>query len=295
LSEAHMSNIVLKVTNLSFQRPQKGPLFENVNFQIEKGQVCGIIGPSGIGKSTLLRMVSGLGNHDEKQVRGSRSIIVSDGENDYDPDEALSQGLIAVYLQDPMLFPWLTVLDNCLWVTRVRRGHDNQTRERAQELLKEFYLTDTDVAQQSSTLSDGQKQRVALVRALVSARGLLVLDEPFSSMDIHTKYKDTNHVRQAIRQNDWAALHVAHDERDIVRLCDTVYVLKRQRWEDSNGPSRLTDPEPIGLSDDDRWDRTILKRERPLPGNAPPVDYSFYSQPLNGIVNRLLDKHVRPR
>jgi ABC-type multidrug transport system ATPase subunit len=94
---------VLSVEGLSFQRAREMALFQDVTFSVGEGQICGIVGPSGIGKSTLLRLISGLGDDGEVPTQGRVRLLTDrDGQS---PPEALRQGLIGVALQDPMLFP----------------------------------------------------------------------------------------------------------------------------------------------------------------------------------------------
>jgi ABC-type nitrate/sulfonate/bicarbonate transport system ATPase subunit len=119
-----------------------------------------------------------------------------------------------------------------------------------------------------------------------------VLDEPFSSLDILTKYSLTYEVREMIRAKRWGALVVAHDERDIVRLCDVVYIL-RGEVRDGQRPAATLD-EPLAIRLDD-WERWPCRPETVKESGPSSEEQTFFSDALNATVNALVRRLVAPR
>ncbi len=187
---------------------------DQVSFSVGRGELVTIVGPSGCGKSTLLRAVAGL-------LRPATGQVLLDGE----PVRAVPDGL-AVVFQDysRSLFPWLTVAENVALPLRRRRIPAARRRAAALEALEAVGLTGA-ARRHPWELSGGMQQRAALARALACRPELLLMDEPFGSVDAQTR-DDLEDLLLAVRaRHGMTVLLVTHDIDESVYLGDRVLVL----------------------------------------------------------------------
>jgi iron(III) transport system ATP-binding protein len=190
----------------------------DVSLSVESGEVLAVVGESGSGKTTLLRLIAGLeiptagevllNGHVASSVKGSV------------PPERRGVGIV---FQDYALFPHLTVLENVSFGLRTMRRWAR--RKRAQEALELVGLMDY-AARYPHELSGGQQQRVALARAMAPQPTLLLLDEPFSNLDIVLKEQVREEVGQIIRAAGTTAIFVVHDLDDVLSIADRIAILK---------------------------------------------------------------------
>jgi sulfonate transport system ATP-binding protein len=181
----------------------------NVSFSVEKGEIIGLLGKSGSGKSTILRTIAGLDNDYTGEIR-------IHGEKINGPHKE-----IGVVFQEARLFPWLTVLENVLFSLN-RKSKENS--EQARELLKHVGLAGSENLYVKQ-LSGGMAQRVAIARALVANPGLLLLDEPFSALDAFTKMQLQDLVLDIWQDQHLTSVIVTHDIDEALYLCDRIIVL----------------------------------------------------------------------
>lgn len=194
------------------------PLFEDFRLAIAPGNTVALTGPSGVGKSTLLRLIGGI----DRDFVGS---ITIDGRP---ISEAPPPGFV---FQDPRLLPWLTALDN------IRAMRAETTHEAALAQLKTVGLEDA-AALYPHQLSGGMQRRVALARALSVNRGLLLLDEPFVSLDQSLVAEMEALLRELLAQTGATALIVTHDLAQAERLAERVVTLTGRPVQTSEGAGR---------------------------------------------------------
>jgi putative hydroxymethylpyrimidine transport system ATP-binding protein len=183
-------------------------LFDGLDLELAAGRWTCLLGPSGIGKSMLLRLILGLDGSREN----SQTISCSDG--------LPLAGRVAFMAQRDFLFPWLSVIDNVLLGSRVRAEQAN--RDKALELLAATGLAEV-AASMPSTLSGGMRQRAAIARTLMEDRPVVLMDEPFSALDTITRTKLQELAADLLRNR--TVLLVTHDPLEALRLGHAIHVM----------------------------------------------------------------------
>lgn len=191
-------------------------LFDNLNFCLPQGKWTSILGCSGVGKSTLLRVIAGLEN--DAIYRGK--IIFS------------AETTLSYMAQQDGLYPWLSILDNVQLSQHLQGKKSKATEERAKYLLSAVKMT-AHLHKPCYQLSGGQRQRVALARTLMQDANTILMDEPFSALDAVTRIQLQELACDLLKHK--TVLLITHDPQEAIRLSDTIYVLKNQ-------PARLSEP-----------------------------------------------------
>ncbi|MET0238176.1 MAG: ABC transporter ATP-binding protein [Kibdelosporangium sp.] len=189
---------------------------QNLNFSVATGELACIVGPSGCGKSTLLRCIAGL-------IRPSAGTVSLHGDLIVNTPEDL-----AVVFQDysRSLFPWLSVRGNVEFPLRSRGVSRAERKRRATEALEWVGLTGND-AKYPWQLSGGMQQRVSIARALACQPSLLLMDEPFASVDAQTRFELEDLLLRVRHEHKSTVLLVTHDIDESVYLGDRVLVLSK--------------------------------------------------------------------
>lgn len=191
------------------------PTLRALDLTVEPGSLTAILGPSGTGKTTVLRLIAGLMAPDAGDIRlGGRSLL---------PLPPERRGVVMVF-QNPLLFPHLTVAQNVGFGLRMRGLSPDAIRQRTEAMLHRVRL-DGLGSRRPSQISGGQAQRVALARALVLEPQLLLLDEPLSSLDASLRDEMRGLIRDLQQDLGVTTLIVTHDQTEAVVLADSVAVL----------------------------------------------------------------------
>ncbi|MDR6225289.1 ABC transporter ATP-binding protein [Desmospora profundinema] len=200
---------------------QSKPAVQDLHFTVEEGEILTLLGPSGCGKTSTLRMIAGFEKPDTGCIRiGEKIIFDSDT---WVPPENRGVGMV---FQDYALFPHLTVEKNVAFgLQNMKRS---ERKERVKEVLSLVGLNDYQ-KRYPHQLSGGQQQRIALARALAPRPHVILLDEPFSNLDVHLKSQMRREIRQIIRQAGITAIFVTHDQKDALALSDHVAVIQDGR------------------------------------------------------------------
>jgi NitT/TauT family transport system ATP-binding protein len=222
----HPSSPHLALASVAY-RYGPAPVFERVDLAVEAGERVGILGRSGVGKSTLLQVLAGLAAPSSGTVR-------IDGTDVRGPVPGCT-----VMFQRPALLPWATVLDNVLLPARLggRLGRTDAGAE-ARRLLEDLGLSERAEAKPHQ-LSGGQQQRVALARALASRPRILLLDEPFSALDPEMRASLRADVLRLAEARGLTLIVVTHDLADVAALARRAVVL-------AGRPARIADDFALG-------------------------------------------------
>jgi NitT/TauT family transport system ATP-binding protein len=196
-----------------------------VSLQVATDEVLGLVGPSGCGKSTLLEIVAGLQEPSAGQV-------AVEGR----PASADRLAACVLMPQRDHLLPWRSALDNAGLALELGGARRRDARRRAVELVEQFGLAEF-AAARPDELSGGMRQRVAFARTLLAARPVLLLDEPFASLDAITRAELQEWIRATLADQARTVLLVTHDIEEALYLCDRVLVL-------SPRPGRVRDELP---------------------------------------------------
>ncbi|MDR0899800.1 MAG: ABC transporter ATP-binding protein [Lactobacillaceae bacterium] len=184
-------------------------IIDHVNFKVETGSIVALVGKSGGGKSTLLRLISGI----EEATAGEL----------LKKDQKFSgiQADTRIMFQNGRLLPWEKVIDNVLLV------NDQSTSQQAMGLLKEVGLDHLSESYPNA-LSGGEQQRVALARALITQPELLLLDEPLGALDALTRRNMQQLIVDLWQRFKFTGVLVTHDVEEAVKVADEVYVVNRE-------------------------------------------------------------------
>ena len=227
-----MSTPIITVRQVSrkFARPRAAPVLalNGVSFTVEAGEFVSLVGPSGCGKTTLLRMLAGLDTPTSGELRVG----------DAGPGSLL--GVCAYMPQHDLLMPWRTVLDNATVALEIAGVPRAEARRRARELFVIFGLTGFEQAS-SAELSGGMRQRVSLLRTVLTGKRLLLLDEPFGALDAITRADLHAWLSTLLERLAATILLVTHDLDEAAYLSDRVYVM-------SPRPGRIAAAVPVSLA-----------------------------------------------
>ena len=204
------------------------PAVAGVSFGLRAGDIGVLIGPSGCGKTTLLRAVAGLERASSGEIKLAKSIVSS--VNIYVPAESRRIGMV---FQDYALFPHLDVAHNVAF--GIHHLPKAQRMARVAEVLELVDLPDT-AKRYPHELSGGQQQRVALARALAPQPQLLLLDEPFSNLDVDLRERLAHELRAILKKANATALFVTHDQLEAFAIGDVIGVMhegKLHQWDDA--------------------------------------------------------------
>lgn len=204
-----------------------------VSLDLYAGQTLALVGPSGCGKSTLLHIVAGLHAPTEGLLESS------------------FRGVGCVF-QQPRLMPWKSALDNIALGLKALGVPGAARRRQAGALAARLGLDDADMRKYPHELSGGMQSRVALGRALALAPGLLLLDEPFSALDVGLKAELYGLLREQVVRRGTAVLMITHDLMEAVRLADRIIMM-------APDPGRLVREFSVALPQDARTDAWVYQ------------------------------------
>ena len=185
-------------------------VFEGLNLRVEPGEIVSVLGPSGCGKTTLLRASCGL----ERLKEGQRLL------NEEVLENATIVPTITMLFQQPVLYPHLNVAQN-IALGAPKTMSKMAVKQRVNEVLQSIGLADFQ-RRGTAGLSGGEAQRVAFGRALMQAPRVMLLDEPFASVDVKRRLELSAMTRSHLKERNITTVHVTHDIEEAKALCDRI-------------------------------------------------------------------------
>ncbi|HEX6923082.1 MAG TPA: ABC transporter ATP-binding protein [Bacillales bacterium] len=224
-----MDRIVLECRDLEKNYPGRQPVFEKLTFAVRANEIVSVVGPSGCGKTSLLRCIAGLEELSGGEIRMNGGELT---------DQAANQRPIVMMFQEPLLFPHMTVLENIVYGLRSKKVKRKERLTEGRQMLENVEMSGME-NRYPHELSGGQKQRVSLARALIMKPKLLLLDEPFASLDANLRGALRSWVRRLLKERGVAALFVTHDKEEAMLMGDRLAVLKDGAIQQIGNPAEV--------------------------------------------------------
>ena len=232
---------MLEVIDLVYNYDGK-PLLEGINFRVGEDEVLCLLGPSGGGKSTILRIIAGL----EKPLGGKVLFNGKDLANV--PVHKRNFGLV---FQDYALFPHLSVYENIAFGLKMKGENTTDIDSKVKNILRQVGM-EAFAERKVTDLSGGEQQRVALARSLVVRPSLLMLDEPLGALDYSLRRSLIGELKDLLGKNGIPAIYVTHDQNEATSLADRIAILH-------DGKILQTDtPEGLFSHPDSQWMASFL-------------------------------------
>ena len=190
-------------------------VISNLSLTVCEGELLSLLGPSGVGKTTLLKTIAGLTTplHGTINIDGKNVARVPANQRD-----------TVLLFQKPLLFPFLTVSENIGFGLKMKKWKKNQIKEKSEEVMELTEISNLG-RKKPHQLSGGQQQRVALARALILKPSILLLDEPFSNLDAELRQKMQRLVQRLQKETETTMLFVTHDQSEAFIISDRIALL----------------------------------------------------------------------
>jgi iron(III) transport system ATP-binding protein len=234
-----LDSIILQLDQVSKQFSAT-PVVDAVSLKLRQGELLSLLGSSGCGKTTLLRLIAGFERPQSGTIELSGQLVA--GEKRWIPPEQRDIGMV---FQDYALFPHLTVAENVGFglkkSRRKRTGYPApQAKEMVSSAIAQVGLSELE-NRYPHELSGGQQQRVALARALAPQPALILLDEPLSNLDVQVRSHLRQEIRKILKDTDTTAIFVTHDQEEALSISDRVAVMNQGKIEQIATPETLYD------------------------------------------------------
>ncbi len=216
---------------------------DHVSLRVEKGEIFGILGPNGTGKSTLIRLISTLLIPDSGRITVFGHDVVT--------DEAAVKRMINRVSVEASFFKKLSPMENLMYGARLYRVDAAEARQRILEILRRLSIEERSIWTPMEDMSRGMQQKVAIARAFLTSPILLLLDEPTTGLDPHSKREVQAFVREMRERHNATVLLTTHDMQEADELCDRIAVVDRGKI--------------VALDTPEALKQSVMTAERPAP------------------------------
>ncbi len=191
-------------------------VIRGLNLHLEVNRTLSILGTSGSGKTTLLKLIAGLLDADNGQIFLSEKEITGLPAN--------KRNIVYIY-QEPLLFPHMNVFENIAFGLRMRKESEENVQQRVKKMISHLGL-ETQAKKYPEQLSGGQRQRVSFGRAIIINPPVLLLDEPFASLDFETRNSMQQLFKDIVKQFSITSIFVTHDLKEAILMADEIALMK---------------------------------------------------------------------
>ena len=221
-----MSSIKLVNLNKSFNNKT---VLNNINLEVKEGEIISLLGPSGCGKSTTLKIIAGILDFDKGDILFNDNSI---------KNTTTKNRNVGIVFQEYLLFPHMTVYENIEFGLKMKKIKKSNRDKKVKELIELVKLKDYH-NKYPSELSGGQKQRVAIARTLAVNPQVLLLDEPFSNLDINLRQEMREFVSTLQKELKVTTILVTHDKEEALMMSDKIAVMVNGQIKQFDTPSNL--------------------------------------------------------
>ncbi|MDR0691270.1 MAG: ABC transporter ATP-binding protein [Streptococcaceae bacterium] len=229
-----MSKPMIELKNIVKQYDQDTTVLRNVNLEIEQGKFYTLLGTSGSGKTTILRIIAGF-----EEVTSGEVLLNGKSINDVPANKRP----VNTVFQDYALFPHMNVFENVAFGLKIKKFKKDVIKEKVQKVLQMVQLSGFE-SRKISAMSGGQKQRVAIARALVNQPQILLLDEPLAALDLKLRTEMQYELRELQQQLGITFVFVTHDQEEALAMSDWIFVMNDGKIVQNGTPVDIYD-EPI--------------------------------------------------
>lgn len=210
-------------------------ILEDFNLEIQKGEFLAVIGSSGSGKTTMMKMINGL-------LAPTAGVVYVNGKDISKENQTLLRRNIGYVIQGIGLFPHMTVRKNIAYVPSLLNHHDKErTRKAAERLIQVVGLEPDMLDRYPSELSGGQRQRVGIARALAANPDILLMDEPFGAVDEITRKMLQTEITRIHKELNVTIVFITHDIREALTLGTRVIIMRDGHIEQDDVPEEIRD------------------------------------------------------
>ncbi len=223
-----MNEVILKIENLEKKYGNKRVL-EDFNFVVYKGEFLSLLGSSGCGKTTLLRLLVGIETPSMGHIYKYNEDITY---------KTPFERNIGIVFQNYALFPNMNVYDNIAYALKARKVSKDEIQKRVNDIIDTVGLKEH-VYKKPKQLSGGQQQRVAIARTLVLNPDIILFDEPMSALDANIKLTLRNELKEIQKKSGITMIYVTHDQEEAFALSDRIMIIDNNKIVQLDTPSRL--------------------------------------------------------